>query len=190
MTSTRRRAFLSLTALGTAAIIAPRAMAQPAIRTLADTLAADTRFSLFLDLVSRAGAVEDLRQSDARTLFAPTDAAINALPGSLRSDLSAGTENARSQVRPFVLNHLVQGNLSMVDLAKGARRIRTLNGVEMELVGEGNTVAIRSLNPQAPSFQSGSSPAGLHVQGRPIEIVGPAIVATNGLIYPINGVLI
>ncbi len=186
---TRRRAFLSLTALGSAVLLAPRVHAQTT-RTLADTLVAHPEFARFADMVARAGAVEDLRQADARTLFAPTDAAINALPAGLVGDLTATTENARSQVRPFVLNHLVQGNLYMVDLTKGARRVRTLNGVEVELVGEGNTVALRSLNPQAPSFQSGTSPTGIRIEARPIEVVGQPITASNGLIYPINGVLI
>ena len=186
---TRRRAFLSLTALGSAALLAPRAHTQTA-RTLADTLVGRPEFARFADMVSRAGALDDLRAADTRTLFAPTDAAINALPASLVNDLTASADNARSQVRPFVLNHLVQGNLSMADLTKGARRLRTLNGVEIELIGEGNTVALRSLNPQAPSFQSGTSPTGIRIETRPIEVVGAPIMASNGVIYPINGVLI
>lgn len=194
MTSTRRRAFLSFGALAAAAVVMPampaRANAPVGARTLADTLAANPQFARFLDLVTRAGAIEDLRQSDARTLFAPTDAGVATLAPSVLADLTGSPGNARSRVRPFVLNHLVQGSLYDVDLGRGPQRLRTLNGTEIELVGEGGMIGIRNLAPPAPTFQSGSSPAGLHVAAAPIRVVGAAIPASNGLIYPIDGVIV
>lgn len=125
-----------------------------------------------------------------RALRAPTDAAINRLPSGLVGDRTAGTGNSRSPVRPFVLNHLVQGNLTMQELTQGSRRLRRMNGAEVELIGEGNTVALRSLNPQALCFRSGISATGIRIETRPIEVVGLAIMASNGVIYPVNGVLI
>ncbi len=189
MTRTRRHALLSLGTLAGAALFAPALRAQtPPVgaRTIADTLAANPAFARFLDLVTRAGAIEDLRQPDQRTLFAPTEEGIATLAPSVLGDLTASPENARSRVRPFVLNHLVAGSLDGL----APRRLRNLNGGEIELVSEGGLIGLRNLAPPAPTFRSTSSPAGLHVPAAPIQVTGASIPASNGMIYPINGVIV
>ena len=68
------------------ALSAPRpAFAQG--RNVVDTLAADGRFTRLLELMSRAGMTERLRQVGPFTVFAPTDAAFAGANAAIIQDL-------------------------------------------------------------------------------------------------------
>src|SRR3712207_1532558 len=117
MTLMHRR---GLFALGAGAALAPAfaALAQTAItgtqpgvtnpRNLADTLAADARFSRFVDLLSRAGLVDNLRGAGPFTVFAPTDEAFAGAPAGRLQDLLQQGGGQQSSPDPVRLRAFVE----------------------------------------------------------------------------------
>ncbi|WP_255575142.1 fasciclin domain-containing protein [Caldovatus aquaticus] len=92
------------------------------------------------------------------------------------------------RLRALAQYHLVPGLPYGTALpAAGDRRIRTTNGNDLRIeAGGGPDVAIT--NP-APGLQSGGfGAAGQNVMP-PAHLAGPPVVASNGVIWPITGVL-
>lgn len=189
MTLTRRFGLLAA-----AGLLAAPTIGRAQMRTIADTLAGDTRFTRLLDLATRAGAVEDLRQAAPMTLFAPVDQAFMGAPAGLIQDLIGNSESGnnvnaveRQRVMALIQYHLVPGAMSAEQLSGGERRLRTVNGGDLLISGSGTSMTIR--NP-APAQQVGSfGAAGAQVAASPAQVLGSPTMASNGVIYPISQIL-
>lgn len=171
--------------------------AQPGVtnaRNVADTLAADARFTRFLDLLSRGGLVENLRGAGPFTIFAPVDTAWTGAPAGQLQNLLQGAGNPTERANPDMIRlralleyHILNGTLTPSELAgAGTRDLRTMNGSPVRLASSGSGATV--VNP-APGTGAGFGATGLAATP-PIEIQQPAIPASNGIIYPINGVLL
>ncbi|WP_137176299.1 fasciclin domain-containing protein [Roseomonas sp. AR75] len=196
MTSIKRRGFLAFGSLAATAFAAPgalRAQNQGALRTIADTLAGDTRFTRFLDLVTRVSAVEGFRQAAPMTLFAPVDQAFAGAPAGLLQDLlgvgGSGQNQGdaeRQRVMALINNHVVAGAFAPEQIAGADRRIQTLNGGDLQISGQPGNMTIR--NP-APGQQLGAfGAAGMQVSA-PAQVLGSPVLASNGVIYPISQII-
>ncbi|GGG41501.1 hypothetical protein GCM10010964_31290 [Caldovatus sediminis] len=181
----------------TVVITPPPAAASATGRNVADTLAADGRFGRFLDLLSRAGMVEELRGAGPFTVLAPTDAAVQGAPSAMLQDLvgtpgsgdsAGGGDRDPVRLRALVQYHVIPGLPYGAALpAAGEHRLRTLNGNEVHVRSSGGEDVAVS-NP-APGLQSaGFGAAGANVMPA-ARLAGPAIPASNGVIWPLTGVL-
>ena len=77
-------------------------------QTIAKVLGSQDRFSTFFNLVNASGAIRYLEKNGkSRTVFAPTNEALNKLPsGALECLLRDGKENKKS-LRQFVYIHVI-----------------------------------------------------------------------------------
>jgi uncharacterized surface protein with fasciclin (FAS1) repeats len=205
MTSMNRRDMFALGAGVIGAVAARQALAQTAItgtapgatnpRNIADTLAADSRFSRFLELINRAGMVDNLRGAGPFTVFAPVNGAFTSAPSAQLQDLlgQGGGQSQGSSANPvrlpaLVQYHIVNGIVAPADLAGYAGRdFRTMNGSPLRLASTGSGFTLS--NP-APGTGAGFGAVG--IAGMPPAAIMDTngIAASNGIIYPINGVLI
>jgi uncharacterized surface protein with fasciclin (FAS1) repeats len=197
MTPMQRRGFLALGGVAAGTLAAPRlvgAQQQRPTATIANTLAGDTRFSRFLDLVTRVSAVENLNQVGPITLFAPTDQAFAGAPAGILQDLlgmSGSGQNTgdaeRQRVLALINYHIVPGALRAEEIAGADRRLRTLNGADIQVSGSAGSLRLQ--NPAPGQQIAGFGAAGMQANPRPTEVSGPPIQASNGVIYPINQIL-
>lgn len=125
-------------------------------------------------LVRVAGLEQAFNGVGSYTLFAPTNAAISALPESERKHLESA--EGRPQLIALLRQHVVPGYVGKADLDKGLSR-------------ESAAIKLASV---------GSAPLTLRKQGDAIvlgegadapRLVGEPIAARNGVIYPIDRVL-
>lgn len=119
---TQRRQFLlgaCAAALPVAALaqVVPRAPLPLAQTNVIDALAAAGSYDNFIELISRAGAVETLRGPGPYTLLALSNAAMARLPSTVRETLDPSTGGSGAQrqdpdrvrLAAFVNMHIVEG---------------------------------------------------------------------------------
>ena len=191
----RRKLFTLAVAGAAGSLAAPAVLRAQGIATLADTMAGDTRFARFLDLISRGGMVETFRQAQPMTVFAPVDQAFLGAPAGLIATLTgqSGTsgnnvsEPERQRLGALINYHIVPGAFRSEALAGSDRRLRTVNGSDLALTGSGGSLSLQ--NP-APMMQPGGfGAAGAQVSAQPARVVQADIIASNGVIHAIDQVL-
>ncbi|SDB68967.1 Uncaracterized surface protein containing fasciclin (FAS1) repeats [Belnapia rosea] len=190
MISLHRRHFLSTAAIGSAMILGARP-GQAQTRNVMDTLAADGRFSRFIDIITQAGVTDQLRSTASVTVFAPVNQAFDVVNARMTELTSQGSGNINQnstdplRLRALIAYHIVAGSMPSSGLLND-RRFKTVNGAELLVANDGSKIAVS--NP-APEQQTGSFGAGgLNVQA-PALVVGPDIIANNGIIHAISQVL-
>jgi len=190
MLSLHRRHLLATTFAG-GAMLAGLRTGHAQTRNVMETLAADSRFSRFIELITQAGITDQLRSTASVTVFAPVNQAFDVVNARI-TDLTAqgsGNINQNStdplRLRELLAYHIVSGSMPSSGLLDG-RRFKTVNGAEILVANDGSKIAVS--NP-APERQSGSFGAGgLNVQA-PALIVGPDMIANNGIIHAVSQVL-
>jgi transforming growth factor-beta-induced protein len=130
--------------------------------TVVDAAISNESFSILVQAVVKAGLAETLSGAGPFTIFAPTNAAFEALFTQL--GVSGISQLTAEQLTPILLYHVVSGNVRSSSLSAG--NVETLNG----------SISI-SLSP-APSINSTSM------------IVATDVQAANGVIHVIDEVLI
>lgn len=190
MTSLNRRHLLSTALVGGAVILGARP-GQAQTRNVMDTLAADGRFSRFIDLITQAGVTDQLRSTASVTVFAPVNQAFDVVNARITELTAQGSGNINQnstdplRLRELIAYHIVAGSMPSSGLLND-RRFKTVNGAELLVANDGSKIAVS--NP-APERQTGSFGAGgLNVQA-PALVVGPDIIANNGIIHAISQVL-
>lgn len=128
------------------------------------TLEADGRFDTLLSVLQLSAVMDVLQQRNDFTLFAPTDAAFNAIPEDRLSMLLAEPQGELSAILAY---HAVGDSLSVNQIANDDL-IPTLDG-----------------RPLFVTTDEGMQP---YVNGVPIN--GRGIEVENGIVYPIDEVLI
>jgi uncharacterized surface protein with fasciclin (FAS1) repeats len=162
---------------GTNANSAAAAAAAPSgNRNLIAALDGDGNLDRAHALVTAAGLTDALSGVGPYTLFAPTNAAIEAL-GRERADALA-SEQMRPQAAALVRAHIVPGTLTRRDLlaaVQAARgqpvRMRTMAGPMLTFTSEGTNVIVASDD------------------GARARLTGNEAVASNGAVQPIDGLL-
>jgi uncharacterized surface protein with fasciclin (FAS1) repeats len=143
-------------------------------KDLFDTLGDASDLSESARLVKAAGLEKTFEGVGSYTLFAPTNAAIAALPEDTRKALES--EEGKVQLLALVSQHLSPGYIGRADLedgltrAKGTVRLASLGGQPIALHREGDVIRLGE-GADAP------------------RLVGEPIIARNGVIYPIDRVL-
>lgn len=147
------------TAVVTTTVSRPGVPSHP--MTIASTLVQLPSYKTFVSLMEEAHLMPTLRSAAKMTVFAPTDAAFAALPAGQLASLRADT----TALRKMLLNHVVSGAIDTREVLK-LKNGRTLEGSMVRF-----------------GFENGKA----EVNDQPI--IEPAILATNGFIYGITGVI-
>ncbi|MBX9751101.1 MAG: fasciclin domain-containing protein [Roseococcus sp.] len=196
---TQRRTFM----LGACASLLPlpllaQTFAPTAIQTtnVVDALAAAGNYDDFIELLSRAGAVDTLRGAGPFTLLAPNNRAMQRMPNALREMLAPSTGGSGSsgdttpgtdfvRLGAFVNMHIIQGRYSLVDMMGRVTQLRTRNGNQIEFDGmRGDVVQAKIVG------DSGFGVGGLNVSLAPITLAQREILCSNGIVLPISEPLI
>uniref|UniRef100_UPI00358FAA22 transforming growth factor-beta-induced protein ig-h3-like isoform X3 n=1 Tax=Myxine glutinosa TaxID=7769 RepID=UPI00358FAA22 len=137
---------------------------RPPTATIIDILSSDKRFSILVNWFTRSGLRKQLREPGEMTLFAPTNEALQSMaPAKL-----AHLRRNREELAEFLGAHLSQGALvrgGMVPV--GTNLVTSTKGTPLEVKVEKD----RSVT----------------VNGQKVEETD--LMATNGVIHVINGVL-
>lgn len=192
----RRTLFATAAALSLAPLTA-----RAQLRSVVDALAADGRFDRFLALIGKAGMTDSLRGPGPFTLFAPTDGAFNASPNAAVEDLVsqgtggggggtlAGESPDRLRLQAFIEYFIIPGQAWTLAELTGPNdhSLKTLNGAIVVVSAKPGTVV--TLQNPSPGQQRGSFGAsGLNVMP-PATLTQADIVASNGIVHAMGGVL-
>lgn len=133
-------------------------------RRLLDNVGANNNLDTFARLLQTTGLTKKLSGTGPYTVFAPTEAAFNALPDSLRENLSSAEH--RQQLQELVSNHIIAGKLTTEDLQDGAM-LKTAAGRQLRVSKRDGKVRINR-----------------------VLIEDPDAMSSNGVLHTINAVLV
>lgn len=128
----------------------------------------DEQFSTLVSAIEAADLVETLQGEGPFTVFAPTNAAFDALPEGTLDDLLK-PEN-KDQLTAILTYHVVPGEVMAADLEDG-QKLKTVQGDELTVSIDGDVVTIEGADSSA-------------------QVVTPDVSASNGVIHAIDGVLL
>lgn len=157
-----------------------------------DSLAAAGGFNSFLEYARMAGAVETLRGAGPFTLFALADPAVDMIPIALRENMAPSTGGSGPQrqqgdevrLQAFINMHIVGGRYTTADFAERAVQLRTRNGNVLQVTSQGGgQLQIQLVG------DSGFGVGGVNAYP-PATLAGPQILASNGVVLPVNRPLI
>jgi uncharacterized surface protein with fasciclin (FAS1) repeats len=132
--------------------------------TIVDIAASNPDFSTLVTAVTEAGLVETLSGGEF-TVFAPTNAAFEALPAGTLDELLADPEGALTDVLTY---HVVEGTVMAEDvLGMDGQEVTTVNGSPVTITVDGESVMVNDA-----------------------VVVTTDIVASNGVIHVIDAVLV
>jgi uncharacterized surface protein with fasciclin (FAS1) repeats len=158
-----RRTFIALTAA--TALTGPALAGSHAMeKNIVETAQEAGDFSTLLAAAEAAGLVETLTGEGPFTVFAPTDAAFDALPDGTVEELLM--EENQDRLQSILLYHVVPGSVMSGDLSDGMMAT-TANDMSLEVSIDGDTVMVE----------------GATVTAADIE-------ASNGVIHVIDSVMI
>jgi uncharacterized surface protein with fasciclin (FAS1) repeats len=140
---------------------APTSTAEPMTFDIVGTALKSVVFTQLAGMVLDAGLVETLRGDGPFTVFAPTNAAFQALP----VDALHGVQDDPDLLAMVLTYHVVPGALTLADLEDGA--LTTVAGIDLQVTHDGDHVLINGL-----------------------AIATGDVVATNGIIHVMNDVLL
>ncbi len=126
--------------------------------------ASNEDLSTLVDAVTAADLVETLEGEGPYTVFAPTNAAFNALPsGELEKLLKPANKDDLANILTY---HVVAGDVMAADLSDG-QMIKTVQGDKLEVTIDGDQVMINDAT-----------------------VVQADVEASNGVVHVIDAVLI
>lgn len=145
-------------------------------KTVVGVAAGNDDFSTLVTAVKAADLAETLSGDGPFTVFAPTNAAFEALPaGTVETLLKEENKDALSMVLTY---HVVSGKVKAGDLVKKIRQndgeatITTVEGTELTATIKDGDVVLEDK------------------AGNMIKVVNTNIAASNGVIHVIDGVLL
>ena len=142
--------------------------------SILDALSASQQHKSLANAVKAAGLTETLSGPTPYTVFAPTDAAFSALPGTTPNDLLA--PDARGQLVALLTAHIVPGAVTAKDLAAALERgngkaaLATVGGPTLNFSREGDAIIVTSGENRA-------------------RLAGGESLQSNGVIHSIDTVL-
>ena len=143
------------------------AAAAPASKTIVQLAVGDPNLSDLVTAVKAAGLVSTLEGPGPFTVFAPDNAAFAALPAGTLTTLLEPANKA--ELTSILTYHVVPGALKASDISPGA--VKTVNGASFTVNDTGGKLTITD------------------GKGNTVDIVQTNIIASNGVIHVISGVL-
>jgi branched-chain amino acid transport system substrate-binding protein len=130
--------------------------------TVLESLKADPRFSTLVGILEAAGFTDDTSVIGPITLFAPTDDAFKAVDQATLDAIKADP----TKLNAVLAFHLVDAGITLKFLAT-LTTLETVHGESLTVGKNGDVVTVNG-----------------------IDTIAPEIKASNGIIIPINGVLV
>ncbi|MEM7650488.1 MAG: fasciclin domain-containing protein [Pseudomonadota bacterium] len=124
-------------------------MAKPDI---VDTAAANADFSTLVAAVKAADLVDALKGDGPFTVFAPTNAAFEALPAGTLDNLLK-PEN-KEQLQGILKYHVVSGKIMAGDIANGTTAVDTLQGTSVDVAKGATGVSVDGANVTAADIKT------------------------------------
>ncbi len=116
-------------------------------RTIGDTLAGSAEHSAFVQALQSSGLIETLRGAGTYTVFAPNNAAFEAIPEDVRRNLTAPEQ--RERLTTLLSYHIVSGTVTAEDLGRaidrgqgGRAELATVTGGNLSLSRDGDAIVI------------------------------------------------
>jgi uncharacterized surface protein with fasciclin (FAS1) repeats len=163
-----RRTFAGL-ALAAAAVIVAGCETEPEGPTLADVIVSNSGFSTFASALQASGLMATLQQRGPYTVFAPRNNAFAALPpGVFEGLMQPGNEAALAAV---LRAHIVEGEFLAAGFLGRTTEVVTLDGTRFSVLGFDG---IRLTG----------------AAGGEVRVAQPDVMATNGVIQVIDGILL
>lgn len=169
--------------------------AQTAPRDLAGTLAENPDLAKFGNLAQRAGFGDRLKGTQPLTVFAPTAAAFDLVPASLMQDLLGGTGSMGGspdvvRLAALVGIHIIEGTHTLAMFKDQLADVASLNGGIVHLDGRAlpPTISVKVPEGGATSNRQ-TGVGGFNIQPA-AKIIRSNIMASNGMIHVIDGVLL
>jgi len=106
--------------------------------TIMDVIENSADHSILEDAINAAGLFDKYELETSLTVFAPTDAAFNALPSSMLNDILA---DPNGLLRELILYHSLDDRLESTDLSEGLV-LTTSSGEELEVFINGSNIFI------------------------------------------------
>lgn len=148
---------------------APATTAAPA-KDIVDTAVAAGGFTTLATAVTAAGLVETLKGPGPFTVFAPTDAAFAKLPAGTVQSLLAEPKGKLTQILTY---HVVKGKVLAADVASmDGKTVTTVQGGTLTVKVAGGKVSL------------------VDATGATVGVVKTDIMASNGVIHVLDGVLL
>ena len=139
-------------------------VAEVVSNTVVDIAVGSADHSTLVAAVKAAGLVETLSVTGPFTIFAPTNAAFDALPAGTVEDLLK-PEN-KEKLTAVLTYHVVAGNVMSSQLADG-QKVATLNGQELTVAIKDGVVTINGT-----------------------KVIAADLAGSNGVIHVVEGVLL
>uniref|UniRef100_UPI00404711DA fasciclin domain-containing protein n=1 Tax=Algoriphagus sp. TaxID=1872435 RepID=UPI00404711DA len=139
-------------------------VAEVVSNTVVDIAVGSADHSTLVAAVTAAGLVETLSGTGPFTIFAPTNAAFDALPTGTVEDLLK-PEN-KEKLTAVLTYHVVAGNVMSSQLADG-QKVATLNGQELTVAIKDGIVTINGT-----------------------KVIAADLAGSNGVIHVVEGVLL
>jgi len=139
-------------------------VAEVVFNTVVDIAVGSADHSTLVAAVTAAGLVETLSGTGPFTIFAPTNAAFDALPAGTVEDLLK-PEN-KDKLTAVLTYHVVAGNVMSSQLADG-QKVATLNGQELTVAIKDGVVTINGA-----------------------KVIAADLAGSNGVIHVVEGVLL
>lgn len=139
-------------------------VAEVVSNTVVDIAVGSADHSTLVAAVTAAGLVETLSGTGPFTIFAPTNAAFDALPAGTVEDLLK-PEN-KEKLTAVLTYHVVAGNVMSSQLADG-QKVATLNGQELTVAIKDGVVTINGA-----------------------KVIAADLDGSNGVIHVVEGVLL
>lgn len=132
-------------------VVAPEAPATPA--TVVDIAVGSPDHTTLVAAVTAAGLAETLSGPGPFTVFAPTNAAFDALPAGTVDDLLK-PEN-KEKLASILTYHVVAGNVMSTDLTDGMKA-KTVNGAEVTITIKDGKVMVDGANVTTADIKAGN----------------------------------
>jgi uncharacterized surface protein with fasciclin (FAS1) repeats len=160
-----RRTSLMLVCLALAVPAGTIAASTPAAasgQNIVQVAASNPQFSTLVSLIKKAGLVSALSGSSKLTVFAPTNAAFNAVPKATLAKLAAD----KSLLIKVLEYHVVKGEVLAAKVVK-LHSAKTLEGASVKIRVSGGSVYVNNA-----------------------KVIKTNVKASNGVIHVINAVLL
>jgi len=171
-----RGALLAGTALMAGLVASTGASAQTPLRSCIDTLQGMPEYSRFVGAVIRSHVVNDLRNAQAITIFAPNNAAAAKLNPAIVDAVFPMQEGGGRTADPVL-------SLAAIGVHVSNQRVAGLTNGQSIMTSGGTplTVAVSNATPPVTTVSA--------VNGVVSTVTGPAIPCLNGTIYGLDTVL-
>lgn len=149
---------------------APATSATAMSKDIVDTAVAAGSFKTLAAAVTAAGLVDTLKGPGPFTVFAPTDDAFAKLPAGTVDTL---LKDPKGQLTQILTYHVVPGKVLAADVVKlNGQKVKTVQGAELTVeVADGKVALVDGA-------------------GNKINVVTTDVMASNGVIHVIDGVLL